>query len=428
MDNTREIAVRLVEQVCNGGAYTNLLLSKYLRENNLTDLDRRFLTELVYGTVKAWGTLDWYLQKFLKQPLNKLEPFVAADLRVAVFQIMYLEKVPASAAVNEAVELAKKLANPGAAKLVNGVLRNFLRQQKEIEFPQNEAERLALTLWHPKELVKKWLKHYGREETVALCNFNNSSAPLCLRVNTLKTTREQLGAELEQLGVEFVFSKLARDGIVCKKVPSLGMMLDKLAGQFYIQDESSMLVAELLAPQQGQRILDLCAAPGGKTTHLAQFMENKGSIIACDIHHHKLPLIECNAKGLGINIIATKLQDATELNEEFIDSFDGVLVDAPCSGLGVLRRRAEARWKKTRDVIKVFTPLQSSILNNGAKYVKKNGKLVYSTCTIEQSENHYVVAKFLEEHPNFELVSERQLLPQRDGVDGFYMALLRRKA
>ena len=428
MNNTREIAVRLVEQVCNGGAYTNLLLSKYLRENNLPDLDRRFLTELVYGTVKAWGTLDWYLRLFLKQPLNKLESLVLADLRVAVFQIMYLEKVPESAAVNEAVELAKKLANPGAAKLVNGVLRNFLRQQKEIELPQNEAERLALTLWHPKELVKKWLKYYGMEETVALCNFNNSSAPLCLRVNTLKTTKEQLGVELEKLGVEFAFSKLVRDGIVCKKVPNLSLMLDKLAGQFYIQDESSMLVAELLAPQQGQKILDLCAAPGGKTTHLAQLMENKGRVIACDVHEHKLPLIEANAKGLGINIIETKLHDATVLNEKFIDSFDGVLVDAPCSGLGVLRRRAEARWKKTRDVIKVFPPLQSSILNNGAKYVKKNGKLVYSTCTIEQSENHYVVVKFLEEHPNFELVSERQLLPQRDGVDGFYMALLMRNA
>ncbi|MCQ2362009.1 MAG: 16S rRNA (cytosine(967)-C(5))-methyltransferase RsmB [Acidaminococcaceae bacterium] len=427
MNSTRETAVRLVEQVCNGGAYTNLLLSKYLRENNLTDLDRRFLTELVYGTVKAWGTLDWYLAKFVNQPLNKIEPLVLSDLRVAVFQILYLEKVPASAAVNEAVELAKKLANPGAAKLVNGVLRNFLRQQKEIEFPQNEAERIALTLWHPKDLVKKWLKYYGREETIALCNFNNSSAPLCLRVNTLKTTKEQLGVELEKLGVEFVFSKLAKDGIVCKKIPNLGMMLDKLAGQFYIQDESSMLVAELLAPQPGQKILDLCAAPGGKTTHITQIMNNQGSILACDIHSHKLPLIENNAQGLGISIIETKLHDATELNEEFIDSFDGVLVDAPCSGLGVLRRRAEARWKKTRDVIKVFPPLQSSILNNGAKYVKENGKLVYSTCTIEQSENHYVVAKFLEEHPNFKLVSERQLLPQRDGVDGFYMALLRRK-
>lgn len=424
MVNVRLEAVGLVNRVFQENAYTNILLNQYFHGQELSDLDRRFLTELVYGTVKAKGTLDWYLQQVAAKPLAKIEPMVLADLRVGMFQILYMEKVPQAAAVHEAVEVAKVVANPGAARFVNGVLRNFLRQKEGIVLPERPAERLGIELWHPKELIKKWLKYYGEEETRQLCAFNNAPAPLCLRANTLRCSREQLGEGLQKLGVEFSLSKVAKDGIVCSRIPSMKVLQQELGGKFYIQDESSMLAAEWLAPRSGERALDLCAAPGGKTTHLAQLMGNRGEVVACDVHPHKLPLIEANARNLGIGIIRTELNDATKLREDFLEGFDRVLVDAPCSGMGVLRRRAEARWFKKREDLKRFPPLQSGILANAARYVKGGGVLVYSTCTIEQSENHYVVAKFLEEQPQFHLQEEKQLLPQRDGVDGFYLARL----
>ncbi|MBQ0067640.1 MAG: 16S rRNA (cytosine(967)-C(5))-methyltransferase RsmB [Phascolarctobacterium sp.] len=426
MLNARGVAVKLVTAVMDDGAYTNIELNKCLRSSDFDDKDRRFLTELVYGTVKSCNILDWYLNKLVNCPIKKIEPLVLNVLRVAVFQLLYLERVPAAAVVDEAVKLAKIFANPGAAQMVNGVLRNFLRKKNQFVLPDNVVDRMALTLWHPRFLVKKWLKYYGVEDTEKLCIFNNEPASLSIRVNTLQITRDALIQELKDNGVEAKKSTISADGIILEKHQNLKNLYDRFGGKFYIQDESSMLVAELLAPEQGQKVLDLCAAPGGKTTHLAQLMQDKGEIIACDIYPHKLELIKNNAQQLGINIIKTQLNDATVLNTDFVDRFDAVLVDAPCSGLGVLRHRAEIRWRRTQENLKVFPPLQTAILTNAAQYVHKDGFLVYSTCTIEQSENHYIVTDFLQKHSNFHLISERQLLPQTDNTDGFYLAKMQR--
>jgi len=427
MYSARESAVRIVNAVFSDGAYTNIILSKVLKQYEFVDIERKFLTELVYGTVKSCGTLDWYLSNFVNQSLSKLETLILADLRVAMYQLLFVERVPEASVVDEAVKLAKKLANPGAAGMVNGVLRNFLRKKNDIVLPKNEVDHLAILWWHPKEYIKKWLKHYGYDGTEKLCRFNNNPAPLCLRVNTLQTNRDALMNKLFRLGVTANKSDKCEDGIVCDKVPSLKVIFSNCPREFYIQDESSMLVAKMFAPKPGQKILDLCAAPGGKTTHLAQLMQNKGEILACDIYSHKLALIEMNAKILGINIIKTKLQDGEIFVDDFNNGFDGVLVDAPCSGLGVLRRRAEARWIKKRENLKTFPLLQRKILNNAERYVKKGGTLVYSTCTIEESENHYMIKNFLDEHPNFLLEEERQILPQNDGMDGFYMSKMIKK-
>lgn len=426
MLNARGVAVKLVTAVMDDGAYTNIELNKCLRSSDFDDKDRRFLTELVYGTIKSCNILDWYLNKLVNCPIKKIEPLVLNVLRVAVFQLLYLERVPAAAVVDEAVKLAKIFANPGAAQMVNGVLRNFLRKKNQFVLPDNVVDRMALTLWHPRFLVKKWLKYYGVEDTEKLCIFNNEPASLSIRVNTLQITRDALIQELKDNGVEAKKSTISADGIILEKHQNLKNLCDRFGGKFYIQDESSMLVAELLAPEQGQKILDLCAAPGGKTTHLAQLMQDKGEIIACDIYPHKLELIKNNAQELGINIIKTQLNDAMVLNTDFVDRFDAVLVDAPCSGLGVLRHRAEIRWRRTQENLKVFPPLQTAILTNAAQYVHKDGFLVYSTCTIEQSENHYIVTDFLQKHSNFHLISERQLLPQTDNTDGFYLAKMQR--
>ncbi len=437
----RSAAADVVNQILAEGAYTNIAVNNFLRKHVMEEQERKFFTELVYGTVKAVGTIDWYLQQCLTRPLSKIEPMILSVLRISAFQILYLERIPAAAACNEAVKLARRYSHEGSAKFVNGVLRGLLRKLESIKLPvreEDEAGYLSLKFCHPRWLVKRWLGQFGSEATEKLCVFNNTPAPMCLRVNTLVTDRETLMQDLQQLGAEVRASTWSADGIICSKMPALNSVMSKLHDKFYVQDESSMLVGRVIAPQPGENVIDLCSAPGGKTTHMAQLMGNKGSILAGDIHEHKLKLIEDNAARLGINIIKPQLMDATVFMPELESSADKVLVDAPCSGLGVLRRRAEARWRKKKADLKIFPPLQLQILNNAAKYVKKGGLLVYSTCTIETAENHYLVKAFLDanseweyagfKHPvSGETVKELQLLPQVDGIDGFYICALKRK-
>ena len=437
----RSAAVEVLQQVLGEGAYTNIAVNKYLRSHELSDMDRRLMTELVYGTVKAVGTIDWYLQQCVTRPLNKIDKLVLNVLRVSVYQLLYMDKIPASAACNEAVNLARLFSHEGTAKFVNGVLRGLLRKKDSFTFPDAEketADYISLAMYHPRWLVKKWLKNYGRAETEALCAFDNTPAPVCLRVNTLVTTREKLMAKLIEAGAEVRASKWSADGIVCEKLPALSTVFAGMHNEFYVQDESSMLVGAVLAPKAGETVIDMCSAPGGKTTHLAQLMQNEGIIYAGDVHEHKIKLIEENATRLGITNIKAQIQDATEFVEAWDGKADKVLVDAPCSGMGVLRRRAEARWRKTRNDLKIFPPLQLKILTNAARYVKAGGTLVYSTCTIEQAENHYLVQEFLATHPDWriepfahpltgEMVEELQLLPQKDNVDGFYICKLVKK-
>ena len=442
-DTARGAAALVLRMVLDDGAYTNIALNQYLRGSRLSDLDRRLATELVYGTVKALGTLDWYLAQCVTRPLDKVAPEILCILRMSAYQLLYMERIPASAACNEAVKLTRSVSHEGSAKFVNGVLRGLLRKQaaRELAFPEegeDDAGYLSLKYYHPRWLVKRWLGPWGREGTERLLAFDNSAAPVCLRVNTLVTTREQLLQALAEAGAQVHASAWSADGIVCEKLPSLHALMAALPKHFYIQDESSMLVAPLLAAAPGMRVLDLCSAPGGKTTHIAQLMQNKGEIIACDVHEHKLELIAENAKRLDITCIEPLLNDATVERSEWLGAFDRVLVDAPCSGMGVLRRRAEARWRKQRKDLKLFPPLQLAILEQAAKYVKNGGRMVYSTCTIEQSENHYLVEEFLAKHPEWqrvpfvhprtgEEVTELQLLPQVDEIDGFYICVLERK-
>lgn len=441
--NARSAALTVLLEVFAGGAYTNIAVNKYLRSlkpGQLSDMDRRLMTELVYTTVKAKGTIDWYLQKCVTRPLKKIDKPVLTVLRLSACQLLYMSKIPPSASCNEAVKLTRMVSHEGSAKFVNGVLRGLLRQKDEWHFPdrtKDDASYLALEYYHPRWLVKKWLKQFGTEATEKLLAFNNSPAPVTLRANTLVMTRDALVAKLRELGAECEPSKWCGDGVVCDRLPGMDVLFKNLHQAFYVQDESSMLVGSVMNPQPGETIIDMCSAPGGKTTHLAQLMKNKGVIYAGDIHEHKINLINENARRLGIKIIKAQVQDAAVCNEKWLDAADKVLVDAPCSGLGVLRRRAEARWRKQKEDLKVFPPMQLAILKNAARYVKPGGLLVYSTCTIEQSENHYLVREFLEANKNFayagfkhpltgEQVDELQLQPWVDGIDGFYICALRR--
>ena len=434
--NGREAALLALLQVWQEGAYTAISLNRVLRQAKLEEQDRRFTTELVNGSVKAKGTLDFVLSQMMDRPLSKLEPVIYGILHLGLYQIFYLDRIPDSAACNESVNLAKKFSHKGTDKFVNGVLRGAVRQ-KELLWDKIQKD-ISLRLCHPQWLVQRWQKQLGNDETEALCLWDNEPADLCLRVNTLMTTRDAFLQDLREMGCEAEVSFWCPDGIVITKSPGLAALLQAFPHSFYVQDESSMLPVLLLQPKEGEQILDMCAAPGGKTTHIAALMNNQGRVTACDIYRHKLKLIEENAKRLKHEIIKAELQDGTVLREEWTEAFDRVLVDAPCSGLGVLRRRAEARWTKTEKGLQEFPALQQKILENAGQYVKPGGFLVYSTCTLEEKENGKQIEIFLQNHKEWQqtgfvhprtkaVVKELQLYPQRDGVDGFYLTLLQKK-
>ena len=344
-----------------------------------------------------------------------------------MYQIFFLDRVPNSAAVNESVELAKKI-NIGSGKFVNAVLRNAVREPEKAKFPTNDtAEAVALSMFHPQWLIERWIEQFGIEQTKEICLADNKEPPLTLRVNALKTSRVEVLESLKSQNIVARPSTLTTEGII---VDSGAGSLDNLAilqqGFCQVQDESSMLVAHELDPQPGEFIIDCCAAPGGKATHIAELMKNSGQILAFDIHEHKIKQIKSNAARLGIKIIKPILLDAREIGSKFKDKADRVLVDAPCSGLGVLRRKADLRWKKTPAELKALPPLQLEILNSAAQALKQGGILIYSTCTLEHEENEGVINKFINNHSNFKLKNMKTLLPHIDGTDGFFIAKLQK--
>lgn len=439
--NARELTLTILNEIYNQQAYANIALARQLNKSALSELDRRFITEIVYGTVKAGDSLLWILKKFIKMPLNKIEPTVLNILRMGVYQIIFMDKIPNSAACNESVDLAKKFAKGnkiGSSKFVNGVLRNIIRNLDKCTFPTgNKASELAIREQHPLWLVKKFIHTFGSEATIKLCKFNNTTAPLVLRTNTLKITREALIKKLEALNCVCQSSKLAPEGIICTKHPALSTFSPLQEGLAQVQDESSMLVAHVVNPKPDDFIIDTCSAPGGKTTHLATLMNNRGQIIAGDIYEHKLNLIAENASRLGINIIKPQLIDAQKIGELYPQKADKVLVDAPCSGMGVLRRKVDSRWHKSPEQIKELPKLQLSILNSASKAVKTGGVLVYSTCSIMPEENVQVIEQFLQTHHDFKLDDVHkylpfkhhdkqnkmlQLMPYKDNTDGFFIA------
>lgn len=439
IDRVRELAMQVLQRVHVEDAYANVALAETLREVQLPERDRRFLTELVYGVTKAGASLDYMIGCYVAD-IRKAQPAIRELLRLGLYQIFCMDRVPPSAACNTAVELAKKHGRRGADSFVNGVLRAALREPERAAFPDGrDARSLALRTWHPQWMVERWIRTYGYERTEELCRCNNTSAPLSVRVNTLRTNRDALMVQLAAAGAQAQPSAWAPDGIVLTAHGALDELAPLREGLAQVQDESSMLVAHVLAPEPGMTVIDACAAPGGKTTHIAQRMENRGRILALDIYEEKIRRIERNAKRLGISMIEAAMRDAREIGAAYAEQADRVLVDAPCSGLGVLRRKPDARWKKSVRDAKTLPSLQRDILASAARAVKHGGILVYSTCTMEECENAAVVRAFLEAHADFALeetgaflpmqkTAERmvQIMPETDGPDGFFIARMRR--
>ena len=423
VEKPREIAVKVLQQRGRGD-YLENLLDAALKRYELKSEDRGFLQELVYGAVRWEMTLDWLIaQKTGGKPQKEI---VQNLLRLALYQMFWLERVPSYAAVNESVEICKRAGFVPQAKFINAVLRGYGREDAMTRQRLEELKRAkpAIGWSHPEWLVQRWEKQWGGEKTLRLLQWNNSAPPVFARVNTLKETANELQQRWTQEGVvaeKAEFAWAPKDLVfILRSHPPLNTLASFKDGFFYIQDPSTLLAPGMLRVTAGETVLDLCAAPGGKTTFIAQLMGNSGRVVAQDIESARLKLVQENADRLGATCISIEpIPEGT--------MFDRVLVDAPCSNTGVMRRRVELRWRIKPEEVKRLAVTQMKILKAAARRVRVGGALVYSTCSLEREENQAVVGQFLAENTGFGLDQEREVTPMKDAVDGAYCARLIRK-
>jgi 16S rRNA (cytosine967-C5)-methyltransferase len=437
-----EILIRIEKDT----GYSHLLIDQEIRSRNIPLKDQGLLTEIVYGTLQHKIRLDYYLEHFIDKK-KKLDLWVRVLLRMSLYQMVFLDRIPDHAIIHEAVEIAKSRGHKGISSLVNGVLRTAQRKGvPSIDQIEDNTKRLAVETSHPDWLVRRWIKAYGYETTAEMCRANTAHKPLSVRVQPIKISREEAIHKLTEQGYQVRTSSFSGQGIIIDKGNILHSDLFK-QGFVTIQDQSSMLVAEMLKVSPEMQVLDACSAPGGKVTHIAEKMENKGSIHAYDLHKKKIKLIDRKAGDLQLNIINAEARDARKLQEVHQqESFDRILVDAPCSGLGVIRGKPEIRYHKEENDIRRLADIQLDILEAVAPLLKQNGLLVYSTCTVDKEENEEVVKKFLNNNTDF-IIDENffeelpsmlktsigisdyglQLFPQLFDTDGFYLTRLMKK-
>lgn len=423
MANARKIALKALLEVRSSGAYSNITLNKLLNESELSDCDKAFATALFYGVLDRTVTLDYVLSKNIKSSLKKVSPFVLENLRIALYQMMFMDKVPESAAVNEAVKSVKASKQKNLSGFVNGVLRNILRTGTNLP-DGNGVKALSVRYSCPEWIVNSLLNDYGAESTNEFLKHSLSAPSIVLRVNTVKTDFDSLVQKLREFGISAQKSLVA-DSVKADGGIDVSHNPFYKDGLFHVQDDASQAAIEVLSPRPNERVLDLCAAPGGKTFTMAQYMKNSGEIIACDIYNHRVSLINAGAKRLGLDIIKPTVGNACEFNKG-LGKFDAVLCDVPCSGLGVIRRKPEIKYKSLDEYTEI-TQIQEQILGNADLYLKDGGRILYSTCTLRKCENEYVVQRFLDKHPYYELKYQHTFMPHIDGTDGFYCALLQKQ-
>jgi len=442
--SVRQLASGILLKVDSRQAYADILLDQALKANDLNERDRALLTELTYGTLRWRGNIDARLSRQLRRPLADADEFIRNLLRVTVYQLFFLDKIPDYAAVNEAVELAKRLHGAKSAGFVNGVLRNLLRQKgRAAQASNGSTASRAEEFSHPQWLVERWIDEFGVSEASALMRANNQKAPLVLCANRLKCSRNQLRARLLAEGVVASASQWSPEGIVLESAGNVEKLPGYADGLFQIQGESSQLIAYFLAPEPKERILDACAAPGGKSCHIAELMNDSGTVIALDNSAPGIERIRQNVARLNLRSIQATQADVTkELSDALSLPYDRVLVDAPCSGLGTLRAHPEIKWRRQASDIERLSRLQKKILKRAVRYLKPGGTLVYSTCTLTRAENDSIVESLLAQHKEFELEDAArylpeparhmvrgryfQALPHRDNTDGFFAARLRK--
>ena len=442
--SARQLASVILLKVDSRQAYADILLDRALKATELNERDRALLTELTYGTLRWRGNIDARLSRQLRRPLADTDEFIRNLLRVTVYQLLFLDKIPDYAAVNEAVELAKRQCGAKSAGFVNGVLRSLLRQKDRTAQVSNRSNASrAEEFSHPEWLVERWIDEFGVSEASALMRANNQKAPLVLRANRLKCSREQLRERLLAHGLVASASEWSPEGIVLESAGNVEKLPGYADGLFQIQGESSQLIAYLLAPEPRERILDACAAPGGKSCHIAELMNDSGTVIALDSSARGVERIRENVARLNLRSIDPTQADVTkELSGVYCQPYDRVLIDAPCSGLGTLRAHPEIKWRRQASDLERLSQLQRKILQRVVHYLRPGGTLVYSTCTITRDENDAIVETFLAQHKEFELEDAArylpeparhmvrgkyfQALPHRDNTDGFFAARLRK--
>ncbi|HHY14940.1 MAG TPA: 16S rRNA (cytosine(967)-C(5))-methyltransferase RsmB [Firmicutes bacterium] len=440
--NPRQLAVLTLNGYDKTEDFLREVLNLRLGQSNLSAADQVLYTELVYGTVRMQKNLDYILSIFSRRPLEKVPRLILYNLRLAVYQIMYLDRVPDFAAVNEAVNLARRFGHQGTVSFTNGVLRQVVKNKGNIVYPSAAIDltgHLAVKYSYPRWIIQHWLAQLGSEETERLCRAMNRSPEMQVRVNTLRATREEVQAHLLEAGITVLPGRYAPDVLRVSPAQLVIRSSWLAAGKFYIQGESSALAAHALGAKPDMTVYDLCSAPGGKATHLAQLMGNQGKILALDANRARLGLVRENAERLGVSIISTLQADARR--EQPLPQADAVLVDAPCSGLGTMRQRPDIRWRKSKNEIEGLVAVQKAILKQAAAYVRPGGVLLYSTCTLTSWENQEVAHSFLEENAPFagaalpawfpqtekETPWMRTFWPHLHGLDGFFVSLFRKR-
>ncbi|MFW6287268.1 MAG: 16S rRNA (cytosine(967)-C(5))-methyltransferase RsmB [bacterium] len=443
--NSRKVALKILSEVAEG-AYSNLALDKYL--TNVQDKrDRALITEMVYGVLRLQNRLDFVIKQYSRIPLKKMDDEVLLALRIALYQILYLDRIPESAAVNETINAIKGMTNRGAVGFVNGLLRNIIRSKNKIRFPEAEDidSYLINYLSHPEWLVNYWKKIYGLKKTIKLCKYNNQPAEVVIRTNTLKYSNQEIVHSFSEKDIQLLPTGIP-DTYLIKNFNNIEELPLFEEGGFIVQGPAAVLAGHILNPQPGMRILDMAAAPGVKTTHLAALMENKGEITALDIYDHKLDLIQENCKRLGIDIVKTLKQDSSTYHSE--DKYDMILLDAPCSGLGLIRQKPEIRWTKSMKDIEILSDIQFEMLKNSIELLKKGGFLLYSTCTLAKEENQKNVDNIITTYKNQLEISDikndlvrlnleneydvtdkgyLELFPPENHTEGFFIAKLQKK-
>ena len=436
--NSREVALNIINRVLIEGAYSNLVLSNELNESDLNEKDRALVTELVYGTIRRKKTLDMIISNYIKD-ISLMDERVLNILRMAIYQMHFLDKVPEFAACNEAVELAKQISVQDS-KLVNGILRSYTKNPDDMDV-KDKIDRLVYQYSYEPWFIRMVYKQYGEENGRKILSGLNATPKVTVRVNASKADYDEVYEKLEELGYDVEEGYACPEAIIIKGGSSIENNELFKEGLITVQDESAMLVSPILDLKEGDIALDLCAAPGGKTTHIAELLEGTGKVHAFDLHENKLSLINENLERLGLNNVEVDVMDATKLDPKYVAYADKVLIDVPCSGLGIIRKKPEIKWNKSRKSLKDLVPTQREIMENAWAYLKNGGTMIYSTCTLNTEENQDNIEWFLNKHKDAKvekifLGNMDNFIYNNDGsltilpneyMDGFYISKISKK-
>ena len=430
IDKVRELALKVLYKIDKEEAYSNIALNEILNANRekLTPKDIGLISEIIYGVTTWKLTLDVIIIKHSKIKMKKISTWVVNILRMGIYQILFLDKIPQSAAVNESVNLAKRYGHKSSANFVNAVLRKIsMVDYAELFKIENPIERISKTTSMPVWIIEELLKDrdYNISNVRKICGNLVQRPNITIRRNNLKINKEEFEKQLKERNINFTEIEENKDFYIVEKIKNIENLDMFQKGYFTVQDLSAGMSAYMLEPKENEYILDACSAPGGKTTYIAELMNNKGKILAWDLYEARTNLIKENAQRLGINIINTETNDATKYKAEYNEKFDKILLDVPCMGIGVIKRKPDIKWHRKPEDLKVISKVQYEILENCSKYVKKGGTIIYSTCSILEKENHGIIQKLLEKNPIY-TTTEIKIEPT-EKQDGFYIAKLIKK-